>query len=124
MLFRSLNPERMRNHTAAQLINGFNFQRWLEGNPQTSHNEHVVINGQNFLMEITPVYLQGETDETMLTGAVVMLRSTLRMGRQLQNLATQDVSAFSQIIAVSGKMKHVVEQARKLAMLRDRKSVV
>ena len=41
----ALNPERMRNHTAAQLINGFNFQRWLEGNPQTSHNEHVVING-------------------------------------------------------------------------------
>lgn len=77
----------------------------------------MVINGQNFLMEITPVYLQGETDETMLTGAVVMLRSTIRMGRQLQNLATQDVSAFSQIIAVSGKMKHVVEQARKLAML-------
>lgn len=46
-----------------------------------------------------------------------MLRSTIRMGRQLQNLATRDVSAFSQIIAVSGKMKHVVEQARKLAML-------
>ena len=51
--------ERMRNHTAAQLINGFNFQRWLESNPQDSHSEHVVINGQNFLMEITPVHLQG-----------------------------------------------------------------
>lgn len=28
---------------------------------------------------------------------------------------TADLSAFSQIIAVSAKMKHVVEQARKLA---------
>ncbi|TKV25143.1 sigma 54-interacting transcriptional regulator, partial [Citrobacter sp. TBCS-14] len=45
------------------------------------------------------------------------LRSTLRMGRQLQNMTTQDLSAFSQIIAVSAKMKHVVEQARKLATL-------
>ena len=109
--------DRMRNHTAAQLINGFNFQRWLESNPQDSHSEHVVINGQNFLMEITPVHLQGENQEQMLTGAVVMLRSTLRMGRQLQNMTTQDLSAFSQIIAVSAKMKHVVEQARKLATL-------
>ncbi len=107
----------MRHHTAAQLINGFNFQRWLDGNPQSSHNEHVVINGQNFLMEITPVHLQNENDEYVLTGAVVMLRSTIRMGQQLQNLSTQDLSAFSQIIAVSAKMKHVVEQARKLAML-------
>lgn len=74
--------DRLRNHTAAQLINGFNFLRWLEGNPQTSHNEHVVINGQNFLMEITPVYLQDENDQHVLTGAVVMLRSTIRMGRQ------------------------------------------
>ncbi|ENG4469835.1 transcriptional regulator TyrR [Salmonella enterica subsp. enterica serovar Derby] len=111
------NQERMRHHTAAQLINGFNFQRWLDGNPQSSHNEHVVINGQNFLMEITPVHLQNENDEYVLTGAVVMLRSTIRMGQQLQNLSTQDLSAFSQIIAVSAKMKHVVEQARKLAML-------
>lgn len=46
-----------------------------------------------------------------------MLRSTIRMGRQLQNVAAQDVSAFSQIVAVSPKMKHVVEQAQKLAML-------
>ncbi|MDU2253712.1 MAG: sigma 54-interacting transcriptional regulator, partial [Escherichia coli] len=36
---------------------------------------------------------------------------------QLQNVAAQDVSAFSQIVAVSPKMKHVVEQAQKLAML-------
>lgn len=110
-------PEKLLNHNAAQLITGFNFQRWLEGNPQHSHNEHVVIGGQNFLMEITPVHLEGETGEAVLTGAVVMLRSTARMGRQLQNISQQDVSAFSQIVAVSPKMRHVIEQARKLAML-------
>ena len=88
-LFRQ-KLDRLRNHTAAQLINGFNFLRWLESEPQDSHNEHVVINGQNFLMEITPVYLQDENDQHVLTGAVVMLRSTIRMGRQLQNVAAQD----------------------------------
>ncbi|MDU5454247.1 transcriptional regulator TyrR [Pseudescherichia vulneris] len=108
---------RLRNHTAPQLITGFNFQRWLEGNPQASHHEHVVINGQNFLMEITPVHLEGEAGDPLLTGAVVMLRSTIRMGRQLQDLVSQDASAFNQIVAVSPKMRHVIDQARKLAML-------
>ncbi len=76
-----------------------------------------MVNGQNFVLEITPVYLEGEHGERVLTGAVAMLRSTVRMGRQLQTMTTQDTSAFSQILAVGPKMRHVVEQARKLAML-------
>ncbi|HCR0971688.1 TPA: transcriptional regulator TyrR [Enterobacter hormaechei] len=109
--------EKLIGHHATQLITGFNFQRWLDSNPQNTHSEHVVINGQNFLMEITPVYLKGENAARVLTGAVIMLRSTVRMGRQLQNLSSQDVGAFSQIIAVSPKMRHVIDQARKLANL-------
>jgi len=78
--------EKLIGHHATQLITGFNFQRWLDSNPQNTHSEHVVINGQNFLMQIPPVYLKGE-------------------------------NAFSQIIAVSPKMRHVIDQARKLANL-------
>ncbi|WP_058910245.1 transcriptional regulator TyrR [Entomohabitans teleogrylli] len=111
------SEERLRNHNAGSLIGDFNFLRWLESEPQASHTEHVVINNQNFLMEITPVHLEGEAGKPVLAGAVVMLRSTVRMGRQLQNISAQDVSAFSQIVAVSPAMRHVVEQARKLAML-------
>ena len=109
--------DKLRIHHASQLISGFNFQRWLESSPVESHAEHVVINGQNFLLEITPVTLEGENATRVLMGAVVMLRSTLRMGRQLQTMTSQDVSAFSQIISVSPKMRHVVDQARKLALL-------
>jgi transcriptional regulator of aroF, aroG, tyrA and aromatic amino acid transport len=46
-----LEAAKLANHTAPQLIPGFNFQRWLESNPQSTHSEHVVIHGQNFLME-------------------------------------------------------------------------
>lgn len=109
--------DKLCSHNSGQLINDFNFSRWLDTSPVESHNEHVVVNGQNFLLEITPVTLAGENDARVLMGAVVMLRSTLRMGRQLQTMTSQDVSAFSQIIAASPKMRNVVEQARKLAML-------
>ncbi|MEG1212134.1 MAG: transcriptional regulator TyrR, partial [Leclercia sp.] len=65
--------DKLSSHNAAQLIPGFNFQRWLESNPRSTHSEHVIINGQNFLMEITPVYLPGENDDRTLTGSVIML---------------------------------------------------
>ena len=110
----------MRNHTAAQLINGFNFYVGWKANRKIRITSMSLLMGRISLMEITPVYLQDENDQHVLTGAVVMLRSTIRMGRQLQNVAAQDVSAFSQIVAVSPKMKHVVEQAQKLAMLTRR----
>ncbi|NDJ57814.1 transcriptional regulator TyrR [Enterobacteriaceae bacterium 4M9] len=115
MLFGQ-SAERLRNHSAATLIAGFNFQRWLEEGPQGSHTQHVAIAGQHFLMEVTPVYMDAE-DETLLVGAVVMLRSTARMGRQLQDLSDADLEAFSQIVALSPKMRLVVEQARKMATL-------
>ncbi len=81
--------EKLRNHPVAQLIADFNVQRWLESSPQETHAEHVVVNGQNYLLEVTPVYLEGEHNERVLTGAVAMLRSTVRMGRQLQTMTSQ-----------------------------------
>lgn len=115
-LFRS-DYERLQGTTATILVAGFNFQRWFDGLPALSYTQHVAIQGQNFLMEITPVYLDGEEGEPLLSGAVVMLRSTARMGRQLLDLDAGDIEAFSQVIAVSPKMRHVIEQARKMASL-------
>jgi len=113
----AMSEAKLRNHNAGALINSFNFQRWLDSDPVDSHSEHTIISGQNFLMEITPVHLEEDKGVNTLIGAVVMLRSTVRMGRQLQNLSGLDASAFSQIVAVSPRMRQVVEQARKFAML-------
>ncbi|MCW7363683.1 hypothetical protein [Escherichia coli] len=47
-----------------------------------------------------------------------MLRSTIRMGRQLQNCRPPRASAPSgQIVAVSPKMKHVVRNRREAGVL-------
>lgn len=53
-------------------------------------------------MEITPVYLQDENDQHVLTGAVVMLRSTIRMGRQLQ-MSPPRMSAPSVKLSLSAR---------------------
>lgn len=111
------SEERLCNSQITTLVHDFNFSRWLESSPQESHTEHQIINGQHFLMEITPVNLEDEAGVPILIGAVVMLRSTVRMGRQLQTLSHYDMDAFNQIVAVSPKMRHIVEQARKLSLL-------
>lgn len=114
----SLNEEKMRNFSAGSLITGFNFQRWLESENSESQAHHVVIQGRDFLMEITPIHAAGEHDVTDgPVGAVVMLKSTARMGQQLQKLVIHDDSDFQHIVAVNPKMRQVVDQARKLAML-------
>ncbi len=117
-LLFSLNEEKMRSFSAGALITGFNFQRWLESERIEPQSHHVVILGRDFLMEISPIYAAGDNDQPATpVGAVVMLKSTARMGQQLQNLAVNDDSEFQHIVAVTPKMRQVVDQARKLAML-------
>jgi len=112
-----LDDARIRNHTAASLINGYNFTRWLEMDSTRPHTERVVIHGQDFLMDLTPIQLDDENESNEVVGAVVMLKSAARMGRQLQDLTINDEREFDHIVAVSPKMRQVLEQAKKLAML-------
>ncbi|MDT3250217.1 transcriptional regulator TyrR [Serratia sp. root2] len=113
----NFSEDKIRNQTAAALIGGYNFSRWLESEQTEPHSERVVIRSQDFLMDITPIYLEDENQQKATVGAVVMLKSTARMGRQLQNLSVNDDTEFDHIVAVSPKMRQVLEQARKLAML-------
>lgn len=112
-----MSDDKLRHYNAAALISSFNFTRWLETAHDLPHSEHVVINSHNFLMEITPVHLTDEDSSKVMAGAVVMLRSTARMGQQLQDLSERDLGAFDQVVAVSPRMHQLVDQARKLALL-------
>ncbi|WP_017346214.1 transcriptional regulator TyrR [Pantoea sp. A4] len=113
----NLDEQKIRNHNAINLITGFNFLRWLESERVEAQAQHVVIEGRDFLMEARPVYLSADqAEEGQLVGAMVMLKSTARMGQQLQKLMVTDESEFEHIVAVAPKMRQVVDQARKLAM--------
>lgn len=100
-----------------QLINGFNVMRWLESGHQSPESLRVVIRGQDFLLEITPVQLAGEDAQPATVGGVILLKSAVRMGRQLQDHAPNDDSEFSHIIAASPNMRQTLDRARRLAML-------
>ncbi|MBK4783981.1 MAG: transcriptional regulator TyrR [Pantoea sp. Pent] len=113
----NLDEQKIRNQNAGTLIAGFNFQRWLESERVDAQAQHVVIQGRDFLMEARPIYLAQEYEQNdQPVGAMITLKSTARMGRQLQNLSVTDDSEFDHIVAVTPKMRQVIDQARKLAM--------
>ncbi|MCU5775636.1 transcriptional regulator TyrR [Erwiniaceae bacterium BAC15a-03b] len=113
-----LDEQKIRNHTVGSLISGFNFARWLESERVEPQTQHVVIQGRDFLMEARPILTAADNEmQSSLVGAVIMLKSTARMGQQLQNLTVNDETEFDHLVAVNPKMRQVVEQARKLAML-------
>lgn len=117
MALFELDEDKIRNVTAASLITGYNVTRWLESENAQPHSERIVIRSQDFLMDLTPIHVDDEDGKGGIAGAVVMLKSAARMGRQLQDLTVNDDSEFDHIVAVSTKMRHVLDQARKLAML-------
>lgn len=117
MALFELDEDKIRNVTAANLITGYNVTRWLESENAQPHTERIVIRSQDFLMDLTPIHVDDEDEKGGIAGAVVMLKSAARMGRQLQDLTVNDDSEFDHIVAVSTKMRHVLDQARKLAML-------
>ncbi|WP_192457066.1 transcriptional regulator TyrR [Musicola keenii] len=111
-----LTRDKARAMTLGQLVNGYAISQWQErgGRPETVR---VVIRGQDFLLEVTPVHLEDDNGKLTTAGALVMLRSAVRMGRQLQDTPVHDDREFEHVVAVSPRMRQVVEQARKLAML-------
>ncbi len=112
-----LSADKIHQHPVSGLIPGFHVADWLDSSHQGAASQKVVIQGQDFLLDITPLQLPDDDSQLTVTGGVIVLRSAARIGRQLQDLPPADDSEFSHIIATSGKMRQAVEQARKLAML-------
>ncbi len=111
------DEKKIRHHSISQLIEDFHFPQVSEGDTVTSATQCVVIHGRDFLMELIPIYLPDDQEKQVSpVGAMIMLKSTARMGHQLQNLSSSDDSGFAHIVAVSPRMRQLVSQAKKLAM--------
>lgn len=114
-------------------INGYNFSRDLnndlnnddlnnsESNPKKSerYSQRVVVKGQPYVMDINPIYVNEQ--KNTIVGAVLVLHSVAQLSYQHNNVGVSDAvesqRAFDHIIAVSPKMSHVVEQAKKWSKL-------
>ncbi|PHM60382.1 transcriptional regulator TyrR [Xenorhabdus ishibashii] len=117
-----VSKEKISQKNIGHLISNYNFLRWLESEHHQPHSAQLSIKGQDYGMNIIPMQLMDENQVVRCVGAVIMLRSgenhpTAHIESLRKKLTVNDDDAFEQIIAVSPKMVHIVEQARKMAVL-------
>ncbi|WP_120511165.1 transcriptional regulator TyrR [Photobacterium salinisoli] len=96
---------------------GFNFHRWLEKDGAKHYSEMVVLSGLDYLMEVMPVYVTDESDNEVLASAVILLKSLSEAKMPLAMRKISGDNGFEHLVGQSSRFRHLIAQAKKLALL-------
>ncbi len=99
----------------SEFIKGFNFLKWLDGDEVLAQAHKLKFAEQDYLADALPIFIQDSADEGILAGAVVILKSEMRLGQQISAFNRSVSERFESIVAQSVSMKPVLEQAKHLA---------
>ncbi|MGL1958819.1 MAG: transcriptional regulator TyrR [Colwellia sp.] len=104
-------------------LKGFNFNRWLDGDNVLTQTCRVKFQGEDYVADIMPVNVAGESDVTVneckqvLAGAILILKSEARLGQQINAFKQLDENTFSGIQASSSSMRKVIREAKRMSQL-------
>ncbi len=110
-------PDVILGQEISEFIRGFNFQKWLDGKTIAPQTQKVSYLEQDFLADILPVMVPDSGDESILAGALLMLKSEFRLGQQLTVFHQVSNDSFASVQANSNGMKKVVREASRMAEL-------
>jgi len=113
----SLSEDKLLAQPLANWISGFSFTKWLSRDLVKTKACRVNVAGAEYLAEMMPVYFPDVELEQILAGAVIMLKSSQRIGRQYNALKTTANDAFVDVLAESDVMRATVEEAKQHAQL-------
>ncbi len=100
-----------------QTILGFNFQQWLESQAGEHRSEMAVISGLDYMMEIMPVFVADDNEESVMASAVVLLKSLSEAKMPIAMRKISGDNGFEHLVGQSSRFKHLLSQAKKLALL-------
>ena len=112
-----LTAEELEGNLLQQWLLGFSFSKWLAQDEVLAQAVKVTIYGVEYLAEMLPIYLPDVDGSEIMAGAVVMLKSSARIGKQFNALRRNNSAGFERVLAESAAMKQVVHQAKKLAQV-------
>ncbi|MGB1296972.1 MAG: transcriptional regulator TyrR [Psychrobium sp.] len=98
-------------------VSGFSFNKWLASDGVGPIASRVSVDKIEYLAEIIPVYLPDVDDKQIITGAVILLKSSQRIDKQYNALKSAPENSFANVLAFSQAMKEVVASAKQHAML-------
>ena len=100
-----------------EYVKGFNFHKWLESRQVLAQTQKLKFIEQDFLADILPVSVPDVDDNSILAGALIMLKSEFRLGQQLTVFHKASSDSFASIQANSNVMKKLVKDATRMAEL-------
>lgn len=103
--------------SVSQIVKGFNFNKWLEGDEVLAQTRRLKINDEDFVGDILPINVDDSEGNIVLAGAVLILKSEARLGQQMSAFKQTSETSFSGIQASSGAMRKVIREARRMAVL-------
>lgn len=110
------NSDEVIGRQITQLLPSFNFSRWVEGS-KARIREEVVIEGLDYRMELMPVYIRDESQQSTLASCMMILRAQLVSSQQDSHLPVHNNLGFEHFVGVSNRHKSLMNHAKKLAML-------
>ena len=113
------SSDKLKDQSINQYVHGFSFQRWLEDEQLEYRNAKVTMNGKTYLADVLPINVEDDSElkKEVLAGAVLLMKSTLRLGEQVHAYQKQSGQGFERIYSQSKQMTQVLSQARKMAQL-------
>ncbi len=123
----------MANHAACELLGchnedliGQHITTWLSEIHSFSRTEEktipkrepVVINGLDYIAEITPIYIRSdEPNESILAGTVITLKPMVQSQLKSHLAPPTDNLNFEHFVGLSNQHKTLISQAKKFSML-------
>lgn len=111
-----MSADQIREINIDELIDGFNFTKWLSGKKVEPQTHKVQFIQQDYIAEILPVNIP-DSGKNILAGAVIMLKSEVRLGAQINAFRRPYSGSFDNFEANSTSMKRVIREAKRMSEL-------
>ena len=111
------DENRFVGEPVASLLKGFNFSRWLESKEVLAQTRRLKFQDEYFVADILPINVAEDSGKKVLVGAVLILKSELRLGEQLSALKQPDDHEFSGIQSTSSAMRKVIRETKRMSLI-------
>jgi len=111
------NESKIIGEHVGSWVKGFNFNRWLDGDEVLAQTRRLKFIEDDYVADIMPIHVSDNTGAPVLAGAVLILKSEVRLGQQISAFKQANENNFAGIQASSGAMRKVIREAKRMALL-------
>jgi transcriptional regulator of aroF, aroG, tyrA and aromatic amino acid transport len=112
-----LPMEEIKGQHISTWLKGFNFSRWLDGNEVLAQTRKLKFVDDDFVADIMPINVADNGGKHVLAGAMLILKSEVRLGQQVNVFKQVNDNIFAHIQASSTSMRKVIREAKRMAQL-------